>query len=82
MPRRGAGDTVAAVNAAAEDLFRAGKSWARYLKEREAERDDQQSTEAQDDQQLAEAKAISREIDKLRKSIGTLAERLQAASSA
>jgi hypothetical protein len=73
MPRRGAGDAVAAVNAAAEDLFRAGKSWARYLKEREAEQDDQQSTEA---------KAIAREIDKLRKSIGTLAERLQAASSA
>lgn len=72
MPRRAANDAAAAVEAAAEDLFGAGKSWARYLKEREQEPDDDPSDEAT---------AIAGEIAKLGKSVSALAERLRAASS-
>jgi hypothetical protein len=68
MPERGARDAVAAVEAAAEALFVAGKSWARFLKERQAEPGDRQQ---------AEAEAIAGEIAKLRKSVDALAEHLQ-----
>jgi ubiquinone biosynthesis protein UbiJ len=73
MPRRGAADVVAAVEAAAEDLFMAGKSWGRYLTSRQAE---------PDDPLLAEAEAIAAEITRLRRSVSALADRLQEVSSA
>jgi hypothetical protein len=69
MPgRHGAAGALAAVEAAAEDLYGARKSWARYL---------QELLEADPDGQAPDgAEEITAEIARLGRRAGALAERL------
>jgi len=65
--RHGAAGVLAAVEAAAEDLYGARKSWARYLQEQRASPAGQVPAGAED---------ITAEIAGLSKKAGALAERL------
>lgn len=68
MPgRHGAAGVLAAVEAAAEDLYGARKSWAGYLQEQRANPAGQVPADAED---------ITAEIVSLSKKAGALAERL------
>jgi ubiquinone biosynthesis protein UbiJ len=65
--RHSAAGVLAAVEAAAEDLYGARKSWARYLQEQRANPDGQVPADAED---------ITAEIAGLSKKAAALAERL------
>lgn len=70
--RHGAAGVLAAVEAAAEDLYGARKSWARYLQEQET---------APGGQVPAAAEEITAEIALLGRRAAALAERLAEACS-